>query len=411
MHDDHMTEPMPPAPARSGPARITGGFLDDPGLRQIMDLLDRAGHQALVVGGAVRNTLLGEPVSDIDLATSAPPEDTMRLARAAGLQAVPTGIDHGTVTVVAGGTGYEITTFRRDVATDGRRASVAFSDDIAEDARRRDFTMNALYADARGQVLDPVGGLPDLAARRLRFVGAPRERITEDYLRILRFYRFLAWYGRGADVHALAACAALRDGLARISRERIGHEMRKLLAAPDPAPAVALMAEAGVLPLVLPGADAGDLPELIEAERDFGTGALPAWPRRLALLGACDPAEALRLSRDEARDQRQIGQALVLPGPVAAYRFGRVIAAQSVLIRAARGHPPAFGWCHALARGAEARLPLAARDLPELSGPALGQALKRAEAAFVDSDFYLTTPELRRIALQSQLRPEDPPDA
>lgn len=404
-----MTEPLPDT--APDPARITGGFLNDPALRQILHLLEGAGHQALVVGGAVRNALLGEPVSDIDIATSAPPEATMRLAEAAGLRAVPTGIDHGTITVVAGGTGYEITSFRRDVETDGRRASVAFSDDITEDARRRDFTMNALYADASGRVLDPVGGLPDLAARRLRFVGDPRERIAEDYLRILRFYRFLAWYGRGADLQALAACAALRDGLARISRERIGHEMRKLLAAPDPAQAVALMAEAGVLPMVLPGADAGDLPDLIEAERDFGTGALPAWPRRLALLGACDPAEALRLSRDEAREQRQIGQALALPGPVAAYRFGRVTAAQSVLIRAARGHTPPFGWCHALARGAEARMPLSAQDLPELAGPALGQALKRAEAAFLDSDFRLTTLELRRIALQSQPRPDDPTDA
>lgn len=404
-----MTEPMPLATTE--PARITGGFLNDPALRQILDLLEGAGHQALVVGGAVRNALLGEPVSDIDIATSAPPDATLRLAQAAGLRAVPTGIEHGTITVVAGGAGYEITSFRRDVETDGRRASVAFSDDITEDARRRDFTMNALYADASGQVLDPVGGLPDLAARRLRFVGNPRERIAEDYLRILRFYRFLAWYGRGADLQALAACAALRDGLARISRERIGHEMRKLLAAPDPAQAVALMAEAGVLSVVLPGADPGDLPDLIEVERDFGTGALPAWPRRLALLGARDPAEALRLSRDEARDQRQIGQALALPGPVAAYRFGRITAAQSVLIRAARGHAPPFGWCHALARGAEARMPLAAQDLPELAGPALGQALKRAEAAFVGSDFRLTAPELRRIALQSQLRPGDPTDA
>jgi poly(A) polymerase len=335
----------------------------------------------------------------------------MRLATAAGLRAVPTGIDHGTITVVAEGAGYEVTTFRRDVETDGRRASVAFSDNIAEDARRRDFTMNALYADASGRVLDPVGGLPDLAARRLRFVGDARERITEDYLRILRFYRFLAWYGRGADLQALAACAELRHGLAQISRERIGHEMRKLLAAPDPAQAVALMAEAGVLSLVLPGADPGDLPELIEAERDFGTGALPVWPRRLALLAAHDAAGALRLSRDEAREQHQIALALDLSGPAAAYRFGRITAAQSVLIRAARGIAPPFGWCHALARGAAAQLPIAARDLPELAGPALGQALKRAETAFVDSDFCLNAQDLRQIALRAQGHPDIHDDA
>ena len=174
----------------------------------------------------------------------------VELAEAAGLKAVPTGIAHGTVTLVADGRGFEVTTFRRDVETDGRRAVVAFSDRIEEDAARRDFTMNALYATRTGEVLDPVGGLPDLAARRLRFVGDPAQRIAEDYLRILRFYRFLACYGREADARALAACRELRAGLSGISRERIGHEMRKLLSAADPAPAVALMAEAGLAALV-----------------------------------------------------------------------------------------------------------------------------------------------------------------
>lgn len=387
--------------------RLNAPFLSDPGLLQVLAALTRDGHQALVVGGAVRNALLGEPVSDTDIATSALPPDTIRLVQAEGLRAVPTGIEHGTVTVIAEGRGYEVTTFRRDVETDGRRAVVAFSDDIAQDARRRDFTMNALYADAAGQVLDPVGGLPDLAARRLRFVGDPRQRIAEDYLRILRFYRFLACYGRQADLHALAACAELRDGLAGISRERIGHEMRKLLAAPDPSRAIALMAEAGVLRLVLPGADPSDLPDLIAAEQDFGSGALPAWPRRLALLAPDDAAGAMRLSRDEARAQDHITQALALPPPVAAYRLGRGPAAQSVLIRAARGTAPAFGWCHAIADAAQARFPLSARDLmPDLAGPALGQALKRAEDAFVDSGFRLTPERLRQIALSPA--PETP---
>ena len=260
---------------------------DDPALARVLSALSAEGAQALVVGGAVRNALLGEPIADIDIATATPPGDTVRLAEAAGLRTVPTGIDHGTVTIIADGRGFEATTFRRDVETDGRHAIVAYSDNIDDDARRRDFTMNALYATADGRVLDPVGGLADLAARRLRFVGDARARITEDYLRILRFFRFLAWYGREADMQALAACHELRGGLAGISKERIGHEMRKLLAAPDPAQAVRLMAEAGVLPLVLPGADGSDLPDLIGAEQDFGTGALPAWPRRLALYAAC----------------------------------------------------------------------------------------------------------------------------
>ena len=392
--------------------QLNAPFLSDPGLTRVLAALEGGGFQALVVGGAVRNALLGEPVADIDIATSAPPADTIRLAEAAGLRAVPTGIEHGTITVVADGRGYEVTTFRRDVETDGRRAVVAFSDNLAEDARRRDFTMNALYADGSGRVLDLVGGLSDLAARRLRFVGDPHRRIAEDYLRILRFYRFLARYGREAEARGLAACRELRAGLRDISKERIGHEMRKLLAAPDPAMALALMAEAGVLSLVLPGAEIGDMPELVAAELDFGTGALPAWPRRLALLAPDDAARDLRLSRDEARQQAQLAAAAALPVPVAAYRFGRAVAAQSVLIRAARGVQPPFGWCHDLARGAAARLPLTARDLmPDLSGPELGDALRRAEAAFIDSDFRLNPQALRQIALAPGPAMKGPSDA
>ena len=379
--------------------RQTVALPDDPALAQVLSALSAEGAQALIVGGAVRNALLGEPISDIDIATSALPQDTVRLAQAAGLRTVPTGIDHGTVTIIAGGRGYEATTFRRDVETDGRHAIVAYSDSIDEDARRRDFTMNALYATADGQVLDPVGGLSDLAARKLRFVGDARARISEDYLRILRFFRFLAWYGREADMQALAACHELRAGLAGISKERIGHEIRKLLDAPNPSQAVTFMAEAGVLPLVLPGSDATDLSELIEAERDFGTGALPRWPRRLALLAPNDAADALRLSRDESRIQTQLAQAQTMPPPAAAYRFGRAVAAQSVLIGAAHGKTPAFGWCHGIARATEAKFPLSAADLvPGLTGAALGRALRHAEAAWIDSDFTLTRDELRDLA-------------
>ena len=372
---------------------------DDPALTQVLSALSAEGAQALIVGGAVRNALLGEPISDIDIATSAPPQDTVRLAQAAGLRSVPTGFDHGTVTIIAGGRGYEVTTFRRDVETDGRHAVVAYSDSIEEDARRRDFTMNALYATADGRVLDPVGGLSDLAARKLRFVGDARARISEDYLRILRFFRFLAWYGRQADMQALAACHELRAGLSGISKERIGHEIRKLLAAPDPSQALAFMAEAGVLPLVLPGADASDMSDLIEAELDFGTGALPRWPRRLALMAPENAADALRLSRDEARMQTQLAEAQTMPPPAAAYRFGRAVAAQSVLIGAAHGKIPAFGWCHGIARATEATFPLTAADLiPDLTGAALGQALRRTETAWIDSDFTLTHAQLLDMA-------------
>ncbi len=383
--------------------RLTVTLPNDPALTRVLSALTAGGAQALVVGGAVRNALLGEPVADLDIATSALPQDTIRLATAADLRSVPTGIEHGTVTIIADGRGYEVTTFRRDVETDGRRAVVAFSDRIEDDARRRDLTINALYATPSGEVLDPVGGLADLAARRLRFVGDPHQRIAEDYLRILRFYRFLAWYGREADMQALAACRELRGGLTSISKERIGHEMRKLLAAPNPAPAVTLMAEAGVLNMVLPGADPSDLQDLIETERDFGAGALPAWPRRLALLAPATPAASLRLSKDEARVQDQIAQAITMPPAVAAYRFDREIAAQSVFIRCALGEPPAFGWCHQVARGAAAKFPLTASDLmPALSGPALGAALRRLEREWIASEFTLTREALLDIAQASR---------
>nr|MDA3889890.1 CCA tRNA nucleotidyltransferase [Allgaiera sp.] len=216
--------------------KITGAWLTRPETRAVCAALTGAGHRALFVGGCVRNALLGVAVADIDIATDAAPETVTILAENAGLKAVPTGIDHGTITVVSGGIAHEVTTFRRDVETFGRHATVAFTADPAEDAARRDFTMNALYATPEGEVLDPLGGLPDLQARRLRFVGDPASRIREDYLRILRFFRFHAWYGdqqEGLDPEGIAACAENLDGLAGLSRERIGTEMRKLLSAPD----------------------------------------------------------------------------------------------------------------------------------------------------------------------------------
>ena len=271
--------------------RMPAQIMADAALVHVLDALHAQGDHAYLVGGVVRNALLGQPVDDIDIATDAVPERVIALARAANLRAVPTGIDHGTVTLVHDGRGFEVTTFRRDVETDGRHAVVSFTDDIAQDAARRDFTMNALYADRTGRVLDPVGGLPDLQARRLRFVGDPAQRIREDYLRILRFFRFFARYGRQADPDAVAACAAHKDGLSGIARERIGAEMRKLLTADDPAPSVALMARTGVLDLLLPGADPVALDALLAQEGDTP----PAWPRRLAALHH-DPASALRLS-------------------------------------------------------------------------------------------------------------------
>ncbi|MEP1942651.1 MAG: CCA tRNA nucleotidyltransferase, partial [Sulfitobacter sp.] len=195
--------------------------------RSVYDAVAAAGHQVFYVGGCVRNALLGAPVSDVDMATSATPEQVIHLSKQAGLKPVPTGIDHGTITVVADGIGYELTTFRRDVQADGRRAVVAFSEDIRDDARRRDFTMNALYADREGVIIDPLGGLDDLRAAKLRFIEDADQRIREDYLRALRYFRFHAWYGNnseGLDAEALGAIASNLDGLKTLSAERVGAE-------------------------------------------------------------------------------------------------------------------------------------------------------------------------------------------
>lgn len=233
-------------------------WMTHPATRRVMDALTAAGGPdcARFVGGCVRDAVLGRAAEDVDIATTLRPDAVTAALVAAGIKAVPTGIAHGTVTAVTHGRVLEITTLRRDVETDGRHATVAFTDDWARDATRRDFTMNALYADAQGAVFDPTGaGLADLRAGRVAFVGEAAVRIGEDALRILRFFRFQAWYGRGEpDAEGLAACAAGRDSLALLSAERVWKELLRLLSADDPREAVRLMAATGVLAVVLPHA-------------------------------------------------------------------------------------------------------------------------------------------------------------
>ncbi len=377
--------------------KVTGDWRTQPGTQALCAVLEGAGHRALFVGGCVRNALLGVPVADVDIATDALPSEVTRLAEGAGLRVVPTGIDHGTVTVIVEGVPHEVTTFRSDIETDGRRAVVAFATDIVEDAARRDFTMNALYADARGQVVDPLGGLPDLLARRVRFVGDPQHRIREDYLRILRFFRFHAHYGdpmQGLDAEGLAACAELADGLAGLSRERVGAEMRKLLAAPDPAPSVAAMAQAGVLAHALPGADPRALAPLIHLE----AGMPIRWQRRLAVIGGENLGEVLRLSRAEmARVAALRAAAGGLLSPAAlGWTLGPEAGEDAVLARAALMESPLPpDWQADVARGAAARFPVVAADLmPALSGAALGKRLKELQTLWLRSDLRLTRAQL-----------------
>ncbi|MEL7348672.1 MAG: CCA tRNA nucleotidyltransferase [Pseudomonadota bacterium] len=394
--------------------RLPPSVLSTPGLSQVLAALDGA---ALLVGGVVRNAMLGAPVADIDLATPVPPSTVATMIEAAGLKAVPTGIEHGTVTAVAEKTGFEITTFRADVATDGRRATVRYTEDVAEDASRRDFTINAFYADAEGRVIDPLGGRGDLAERRIRFIGDPAARIREDYLRILRFFRFTAWYGPpaaepdtpGIDAEGLAAAAELAEGIDQLARERIGHEIRRLLAAPDPAPAVAAMAASGVLMRCLPGAMPAALAPLVHLEGEAGRS--HDWLVRLAAIAggiaAPDLVEALRLSRPETRRLEAILAARDAPAGVAAYRHGAAAAWAGMLLTAASqamaDRPPDLaGAATDIDKGAAARFPLTAGDLMKAGatpGPDLGAALATLEVSWIDSGFTLD-----KSALLTQFR-------
>lgn len=375
---------------------VAGTWIARPGTAAVFDMLEGAGHRALFVGGCVRDALACRAVSDIDIATDARPEATLALAAAAGLRAVPTGIDHGTVTIVSGGLSHEVTTFRRDIETDGRHAVVAFSDRVEDDAIRRDFTMNALYADRSGTVLDPVGtGIADLRAGRVRFIGDASARIGEDYLRILRFFRFHATHGSagaGLDPEALAAISANIAGLQSLSAERVGHEITRLLAAQDPAPAVAAMVRTGVLARVLPGADDGALAPLVALEETDGTAPDPL--RRLAVLGGEDAAARLRLSRAVTRGlslRRDLAGGTV-PIHEIAYRHGKAVARDVAFMRAALlGGPLDEGLLADAAAGAAARFPVAAADLmPALQGEDLGRRLRALEDRWIASRFTLS---------------------
>lgn len=369
-------------------------WLNDPAARRVFEAVQAGGFDIYFVGGCVRNALLGLADSDVDMSTNARPDDVTRLAQAAGLKAIPTGVDHGTITVVVDGVPFEITTFRRDVETNGRRAVVAFSDNIKDDARRRDFTMNALYADLKGRVTDPLGGLPDLLERRVRFIEDADQRIKEDYLRTLRFFRFSAWYAdpaEGFDADALASIAANTAGLETLSSERVGQEITKLLRAPDPAPAVATMRQIGALPVILPGTDDRWLAPLIHLEAALGV--TPDWRARLAVLGGDDTAKRLRLSNADARAvQMYQSQGFAgAPPPEISYREGRDAARQIVMLRAAMAeNMPDMAVLEAIDRAAVAKFPIRAADLmPSLQGPALGKRLRELEATWIASGFTL----------------------
>ncbi|MCR9110193.1 CCA tRNA nucleotidyltransferase [Marivita sp. XM-24bin2] len=378
--------------------KVTGDWLTADSTQAVFAALRADGNSAFAVGGCVRNALMNVPVTDVDIATDATPETVQALAQAAGLKSVPTGIDHGTITVVSGGTGYEVTTFRADTETNGRHAIVRFSTDMAEDAARRDFTMNALYADAGGQVVDPLGGLPDLEARRVRFIGNAHDRIVEDYLRILRFFRFAAWYGDpdlGFDADALAAIADTLDGLNGLSRERIGGEMIKLLSASDPAPAVGSMEQTGVLHVILPGSATRGLAPLIHLEHSADLA--PDAIRRLAALGVFD-GDGLRLSKKQQRRLEQYQSLISTSEPPAelGYRHGAEVARDVLLLRAALLEIPLDADAlRNVEMGSRQKCPVKPGDLmPAYSGAELGAKLREIEDRWVASGFALSKSDL-----------------
>jgi len=364
------------------------------GMARLLDALGGDEGLTRYVGGAVRDDLLDHRMSDIDLATRIPPEEVVERLEAAKIKAVPTGIDHGTITAVSGGHAYEVTTLRRDVSTDGRRATVAFTNDWEEDAARRDFTINALSADPRtGEVFDYFGGLDDLQTRHIRFIGDPLKRIAEDHLRILRFFRFHARFGSGEpDAAALEACTERANDLMALSRERIADELLKLLDLPQPSSTVGIMLKRKILRPVLPEIAVEKLPglkALIAAEK--AAGIAPDGLRRLAALLPREPATAeavavrLKLS-NKARKRLACaaGEEVDSRPEALAYRLGTACAVDRLLLsgrpddakRIAKWHPP--------------RLPigggmLITRGLPE--GPIVARTLKEIERRWVDAGF------------------------
>ena len=395
-------------------------LLGDPSVRKVMLALDADQGATRIVGGAVRDALLGRAVADADLATILTPPEVTARAEGAGMKVVPTGLDHGTVTVVADGRPFEVTTLRRDVETDGRHAVVAFTDDWRADARRRDFTINALYGDLAGSVTDYVGGVADLAAGRVRFVGSAADRIREDYLRILRFFRFFAWFGAGRpDPEALKACARLKEGIATLSAERVWAELKRILAAPDPARALLWMRTTEVLKKALPecwGIDA--IHRLIAAERANGWGPDPLLrlaavlpPHRARLDALC---ERLRLSRAEAGRLYAWADAPEPDPGMSDAELAKILyrgGVEGVLDRlrlaiareAEAGHGEAVAaldrqldFARAWKRPA---FPVGGRDLVARGvepGPAVGARLRELEEAWIDSGFALDREELLR---------------
>ena len=374
-----------------------------PGMKKLLGTLGADAGETRYVGGCVRDTLLGIEVSDVDLATRLTPEIVIERLGKAGIKAVPTGLAHGTITAVIGGAPVEVTTLRRDVATDGRRATIAYTQDWREDAARRDFTINALFADPKsGEIFDFFGGEEDLEARRVRFIGEPLSRIAEDHLRILRFFRFHGRFGRGEpDRAALEACAARANDLMALSRERIADELLKLLGLADPAPTVALMIARGILKPVLPEIRSADrLAALVAAEQTAGIAPNPI--RRLAALLPPDPelaasvAARLRLSKRAAKRLASAADPARDAPELLAYRIGNEEAVDRFLLAGETGID-----LKALEAWQRPRLAVGGGDLIGMgleAGPVVAATLHAIERDWAGSGFTSDKAAVRALA-------------
>ncbi|HEY2135849.1 MAG TPA: CCA tRNA nucleotidyltransferase [Xanthobacteraceae bacterium] len=395
-------------------------WLDTGALAQVLSVLDHAGEEARVVGGAVRDALFGQVPVEVDIATTTTPDTVIERARAAGFKAVPTGIDHGTVTVIVDGTPFEVTTLRADVETFGRKAKVAFGRDWKVDAARRDFTMNGLSVNRAGEIFDYVGGLADIDARRVRFIGDANKRIAEDYLRILRFFRFHATYGQGVpDAAGLAACIAGREGLAQLSRERVRMETLKLLRAAHATPTLAVMTEAGLLEQILASVPLlASFENTCKVERSAGVAGDPV--RRLGALAVTVAEDAerlwqrLRLTNSEHARLTSIaeGWSQVSPahGEAAAreliYRHGPDRYVDRVLVAWARSSAGEADtdWTNLATlpkRWSAPKFPLHAKDFIKRGvekGPRLGAVIAAAEEAWIAAGFPVDKTALAALA-------------
>jgi poly(A) polymerase len=403
-----------PAAALKDAAWLTSGPL-----ARLLGVLNSDGEEARPIGGAVRNALLGEPIHDIDIATTALPDEVVRRAGKAHFKPVPTGIDHGTVTVVVEGHPFEVTTLREDVETYGRKARVVFGRDWKRDAERRDFTMNALSVSPDGTVHDYVGGLDDLAQRRVRFIGDAATRIAEDYLRILRFFRIHAAYGRdGFDQAALHACVAGREGLRLLSAERVQAELMKLLVAPASAQALMAMGDSGLLLILLGGVTFHDsFDQMIAVEQQLGLA--PDATRRLAALAVAIPEDAERLAQKLRLSNKDIDRldsmshrwrrwsSLDEEGArIRLYKLGPERYRDRMMMAFARVGPDIdFDRMTRLVtlpeRAPAPKFPLKAADFLSRGlspGPAIGAAMAQAEDAWIDAGFPLDAPTLDSIA-------------